>query len=141
MAIIRMGESSQTIQFSWGKKRATGGAKMDIQFYDYFTFDNVKYSLNDCVYLFKTGEPEPYIGKILKIWQQKQAKKVKILWFFYPDEIRNHLRGPVGEKEIFLASGDGTGLADINPLVICSFFIHRFAFSFIWIDSQIINVI
>ena len=136
-----MGESSQTIQFSWGKKRATGGAKMDIQFYDYFTFDNVKYSLNDCVYLFKTGEPEPYIGKILKIWQQKQAKKVKILWFFYPDEIRNHLRGPVGEKEIFLASGDGTGLADINPLVICSFFIHRFAFSFIWIDSQIINVI
>ncbi|CAM0906748.1 unnamed protein product [Alopecurus aequalis] len=111
-----MGESSENIQFSWGKKRSKGGAKMDTQFYDSFTYDNVKYSLYDCVYLFKKGEPEPYVGKIVKIWLQNQAKKVKILWFFTPDEIRNHLRGPVAEKELFLASGDGTGLADINPL-------------------------
>ncbi|KAM0906890.1 hypothetical protein ACQ4PT_016486 [Festuca glaucescens] len=111
-----MDGSSENIQFSWGNKRAKGGAKMDTQFYGSFTFDNVKYSLYDCVYLFKNGEPEPYIGKILKIWQQNQAKKVKILWFFSPDEIRSYLSGPVVEKEIFLASGDGTGLADINPL-------------------------
>ncbi|VAH43841.1 unnamed protein product [Triticum turgidum subsp. durum] len=111
-----MGESNENIQFSWGKKRAKGGAKMDTQFYGSFTFDNVKYSLYDCVYLFKNGESEPYIGKIVKIWQQNEAKKVKILWFFTPDEIRNYLRGPVAENEIFLASGDGTGLADINPL-------------------------
>lgn len=116
MAIIRMDGSSENIQFSWGNKRAKGGAKMDTQFYGSFTFDNVKYSLYDSVYLFKNGDPEPYIGKILKIWQQKQAKKVKILWFFSPDEIRSYLSGPVAEKEIFLASGDGTGLADINPL-------------------------
>lgn len=116
MAIIRMGESNENIQFSWGKKRAKGGAKMDTQFYGSFTFDNVNYSLYDCVYLFKNGESEPYIGKIVKIWQQNEAKKVKILWFFTPDEIRNYLRGPVAENEIFLASGDGTGLADINPL-------------------------
>ncbi|KQK15256.1 protein ANTI-SILENCING 1 [Brachypodium distachyon] len=106
----------ENIQFSWGKKKARGGAKMDTQFYDSFTFDNVKYSLYDCVYLFKKGDSEPYIGKIVKIWQQNQVKKVKILWFFSPDEIRNYLKGPVVEKEIFLASGDGTGLADINPL-------------------------
>uniref|UniRef100_A0ACD5WUF3 Uncharacterized protein n=1 Tax=Avena sativa TaxID=4498 RepID=A0ACD5WUF3_AVESA len=111
-----MDGSSKNIQFSWGKRRSKGGAKMDTQFYGSFTFDNVKYSLYDCVYLFKHGEPEPYIGKILKIWEQNQAKKVKILWFFSPDEIRSYLSGPVMEKEIFLASGDGTGLADINPL-------------------------
>ncbi|VAH28023.1 unnamed protein product [Triticum turgidum subsp. durum] len=111
-----MGESNENIQFSWGKKRAKGGAKMDTQFYGSFTFDNVKYLLYDCVYLFKNGESEPYIGKIVKIWQQNEAKKVKILWFFTPDEIRNYLRGSVAENEIFLASGDGTGLADINPL-------------------------
>ncbi|KAM0828813.1 hypothetical protein ACQ4PT_067296 [Festuca glaucescens] len=111
-----MDGSSENIQFSWGNKRAKGGAKMDTQFYGSFTFDNVKYSLYDSVYLFKNGDPEPYIGKILKIWQQNQAKKVKILWFFSPDEIRSYLSGPVAEKEIFLASGDGTGLADINPL-------------------------
>ena len=125
LSIIRMGESSEKIQFSWGKKRSKGGAKMDTQFYGSFTFDNVKYSLYHCVYLFKNGEPEPYIGKILKIWQHSEAKRVKILWFFSPDQIRNYLTGPVVEKEIFLASGDGTGLADINPLVVCSFFIHR----------------
>ncbi|XP_062205049.1 protein ANTI-SILENCING 1-like [Phragmites australis] len=111
-----MDESSEKIQFSWGKRRGKGGAKMDTQFYDSFTFDNVKYSLYDCVYLFKSGDPEPYIGKIVKIWEQNQAKKVKILWFFLPDEIQKYLGGPVMEKEIFLASGDGIGLADINPL-------------------------
>ncbi|KAL6652087.1 hypothetical protein ACP70R_011012 [Stipagrostis hirtigluma subsp. patula] len=112
-----MDENSDKIQFSWGKLKAKGGVKMDIHFYDSFTFDNVKYSLYDCVYLFKNGDPEPYIGKIVKIWEQKQAKKVKILWFFLPDEIQKYLGGPVMEKEIFLASGDDTGHADVNPLV------------------------
>ena len=116
----RMDGNAEPIQFSWGKRRATGGVKMDIQFYGSFTLDNVKYSLYDCVYLFKHGETEPYIGKIVKIWEQNNAKKVKILWFFHPDEIQNYLRGPVMGKEIFLACGEGTGLADINPLVCFS---------------------
>ncbi|KAK8453096.1 hypothetical protein SEVIR_5G229100v4 [Setaria viridis] len=111
-----MDGNSENIQFSWGKRRAKGGAKMDTQFYESFTLDNVKYSLYDCVYLFKHGDPEPYIGKIVKIWEQNQAKKVKILWFFLPDEIQKYLKSPVKEKEIFLASGNGIGLADINPL-------------------------
>ncbi|KAL6615561.1 hypothetical protein ACP70R_037831 [Stipagrostis hirtigluma subsp. patula] len=111
-----MDGNSETIQFSWGKRRGKGGAKMDTQFYESFTFDSVKYSLYDCVYLFKNGDPEPYIGKIVKIWEQNQVKKVKILWFFHPDEIQKYLGGPVMEKEIFLASGEGIGLADINPL-------------------------
>ena len=116
----RMDGNAEPIQFSWGKRRATGGVKMDIQFYGSFTLDNVKYSLYDCVYLFKHGETEPYIGKIVKIWEQNNAKKVKILCFFHPDEIQNYLRGPVMGKEIFLACGEGTGLADINPLVCLS---------------------
>ncbi|TVU34544.1 hypothetical protein EJB05_16380 [Eragrostis curvula] len=111
-----MDGSSEQIPFSWGKRRGIGGAKKDTQFYASFTLDNVKYSLFDCVYLFKTGDPEPYVGKIVKIWEQKETKKVKILWFFLPDEIQKYLGGPVMEKEIFLASGDGPGLADINPL-------------------------
>ena len=93
------------------------GVKTGSRYYESFTFDNVKYSLYDCVYLFKHGDPEPYIGKIVKTWEQNQSKKVKILWFFLPEEIQKYLRGPVMEKEIFLASGDGSGLADINPLV------------------------
>jgi len=115
-----MDGSNEQIQFSWGKLRGKGGVKMDTQFYESFTLDNVKYSLYDCVYLFKHGDPEPYIGKILKIWEQNQSKKVKILWFFLPKEIQKYLRGSVVENEIFLASGDGIGLADINPLVCLS---------------------
>ncbi|CAD6230885.1 unnamed protein product [Miscanthus lutarioriparius] len=116
-----MDGNSEKIQFSWGKCIAKG-VKTGSRFYGSFTFDNVKYSLYDCVYLFKHGDPEPYIGKIIKIWEQNQAKKVKILWFFLPEEIQKYLRGPVVEKEIFLASGDGSGLVDINPLVLAATF-------------------
>jgi hypothetical protein len=119
VAVVRMDGSNENIQFSWGKRRGRGGVKLDTQFYESFTLDDVKYSLYDCVYLFKTGEPEPYIGKIVKIWEKNKAKKVKILWFFFPDEIQKYLEGPVIENELFLASGHGSGLADINPLVYC----------------------
>uniref|UniRef100_A0A7C9EMD9 BAH domain-containing protein n=1 Tax=Opuntia streptacantha TaxID=393608 RepID=A0A7C9EMD9_OPUST len=106
------------ISFSWGKKKGRGGAKKEVQFYESFTFDGVEYSLYDSVYLYKEGEQEPYIGKLIKIWEPaNQARKVKILWFFHPLEISNHLRHEkVLENELFLASGDGVGLANINPL-------------------------
>lgn len=110
--------SNDDIQFHWGKKRGIGGAKRDYQFYESFTFDNVNYSLYDCVYLFKHNEHEPYIGKILRIWEQSGHKRVKILWFFQPNEIRNYLGDHVPlEKEIFLASGEGVGLFNVNALV------------------------
>ncbi|XP_019705977.1 protein ANTI-SILENCING 1 isoform X2 [Elaeis guineensis] len=110
-------QSNDDIQFHWGKKRGIGATKRDYQFYESFTFDNVNYSLYDCVYLFKHGEPEPYIGKILKIWEQSGHKRVKILWFFRPNEIRNYLGDHApSEKEIFLASGEGVGLSNINAL-------------------------
>jgi len=107
------------LQFQWGIKRGVGGAKKDVQFYESFTFDEVHYTLYDCVCLFKKGVTEPYIGKIVKIWEQGDGKKkVKILWFFLPSEISNYLgdHKPL-EKEIFLASGEGVGLANINSLV------------------------
>ncbi|XP_038988426.1 protein ANTI-SILENCING 1-like [Phoenix dactylifera] len=109
--------SNDDIQFHWGKKRGIGGTKRDCQFYESFTFDNVNYSLYDCVYLSKHGEPEPYIGKILKIWEQSGHKRVKILWFFRPNEIQNYLgdHAPL-EKEIFMASGEGVGLSNVNEL-------------------------
>lgn len=106
------------LSFRWGKKRGIGGENKDAQFYESFTFDNVEYCLYDCVYLFKKGENDAYIGKIVKIWEQSNHKKrVKILWFFRPCEIQNYLRdySPL-EKEIFLASGEGVGLTNINPL-------------------------
>ncbi|KAJ7958604.1 Bromo-adjacent-like (BAH) domain protein [Quillaja saponaria] len=58
-----MGEvEEETIEFNWGKKRGVGGKKKDVQFYESFTYDGVEYILFDSVYLYKEGEPEPYIG-------------------------------------------------------------------------------
>ncbi|XP_021751369.1 protein ANTI-SILENCING 1-like [Chenopodium quinoa] len=107
------------IDFAWGIKRGRGGQKKEVQFYDSFTYGGVEYFLYDSVYLFKEGEGKPYIGKLIKIWEHTttNARKVKVLWFFYPWEISNYLNGEnVLENELFLASGVGKGLANINPL-------------------------
>lgn len=105
-------------KFKWGKKKGIGGKQKECQFYESFTYKNDNYSLYDSVFLHKEGEPEPYIGKLVKIWEQEQRKKkVKVLWFFRPVEITNFLEeGSTLENELLLASGDGKGLADINNL-------------------------
>ncbi|XP_068345147.1 protein ANTI-SILENCING 1-like isoform X2 [Pyrus communis] len=109
---------TEKLEFTWGKKKGKGGKNKDVQFYESFTFDGEEYTLYDCVYLYKEDEPEPEIGKLIKIWETgEKAKKVKVLWFFRPCEISNFLGGEeVLENELFLASGDGVGLANLNPL-------------------------
>uniref|UniRef100_A0A1D1ZK63 BAH and coiled-coil domain-containing protein 1 n=2 Tax=Anthurium amnicola TaxID=1678845 RepID=A0A1D1ZK63_9ARAE len=113
-----MSQPEEAVQFTWGEKKGRGKDK-NVHFYGSFVYDGVDYSLYDCVYLYQQDEPEPYIGKIVKIWEQPvQKKRVKILWFFRPIEVRNFLRGyeePL-KNEIFLASGEGVGVVDVNPL-------------------------
>lgn len=106
------------LQFQWGKRRGVGNANKDVKFYDSFIYDEESYSLYDNVYLFKEGDSEPYVGKILKIWEQPgQKRRVKILWYFRPDDISAYLDGHASsKKELFLASGEGVGLSNVNPL-------------------------
>lgn len=110
----------ENLEFKWGKKRGTGGVNTKVQFYESFTYDGLDYTLYDNVYLHKEGEPLPYLGKLIKIWETaSQLKKVKVLWFFQPSEISNYLFVELAHpNEVFLASGEGVGLANINPLVI-----------------------
>ncbi|KAF5195884.1 Bromo-adjacent-like (BAH) domain protein, partial [Thalictrum thalictroides] len=105
-------------EFTWGIKRGMGGKKKEVQFYESFTYDGIEYFLYDNVYLFNDREPEPYIGKLVKIWEQpQQIRKVKVIWFFRPVEILNWVGDDSAvENELFLASGDGVGLANINAL-------------------------
>ncbi|KAL2548385.1 bromo-adjacent-like proteiny (BAH) domain-containing protein [Forsythia ovata] len=105
-------------EFNWGKKRGRGGKMKTVQFYESFTYDEVDYTLHDCVYMYVQDEPTPYIGKLIKIWEDAgESKKVKIQWFFRPSEISYYLRDmEVAENELFFATGEGTGLANINPL-------------------------
>lgn len=111
-------EPVETLDFKWGIKRGRGGKKKEIQFYESFTYDGVYYTLYDTVYLYKESEPEPYLGKLIKIWENHdKTKKVKVHWFFRPSEISNWIEeGMAFEKEIFLASGKGVGSANVNPL-------------------------
>lgn len=105
-------------EFKWGQKKGKGGKKKEVQFYGSFMYDGTEYFLYDSVFLYKEGEPMPYIGKLVKIWEQPpKKKKVKVLWFFHPDEVCNWLEGGTTLKnELFLASGDGRGLTNVNPL-------------------------
>ncbi|XP_076938013.1 protein ANTI-SILENCING 1-like [Bidens hawaiensis] len=106
------------LDFKWLKKRGVVGKNKEIRFYESFIYDGVEYMLYDCVYLYKEGLQEPYIGKLVKIWEHSdKSKKVKIHWFFRPEEISNWLgETKTLENEVFFASGEGCGLAKINPL-------------------------
>ncbi|KAK8679523.1 hypothetical protein V6N13_144972 [Hibiscus sabdariffa] len=111
-------EGTEDLEFKWGKQKGIGGRKKDVQFYESFTYDGVDYTLYDNIYLYKERDPLPYLGKLIKIWETAdKLKKVKVLWFFRPSEISNYLVGELAHlNEIFLASGEGVGLANVNPL-------------------------
>ncbi|XP_019161532.1 PREDICTED: protein ANTI-SILENCING 1 isoform X3 [Ipomoea nil] len=108
----------EDLEFTWGKKRGTGGKRKEVQFYESFTYDGVEYVLYDCVYMHTESGVEPYVGKLIKIWGNgEKSKKVKVQWFFRPSEIMYHLKDEkFMENEIFLASGEGIGLSNVNPL-------------------------
>ncbi|XP_051137302.1 protein ANTI-SILENCING 1 [Andrographis paniculata] len=118
MSYRKEGERDDNLEFKWLKKRGIGGKKKDVRFYESFTYDGVDYALYDCVYMHKEGEPEPYIGKLVKIWETSdKSKKIKVQWFFRPSEIAYYLKdADVLVNELFLASGDGIGVVNLNPL-------------------------
>ncbi|KAJ7951855.1 Bromo-adjacent domain-containing protein, putative isoform 1 [Quillaja saponaria] len=104
--------------FKWGNKKGVGRINKDVNFYDSFTYEGVDYFLYDCIYFYRTGDLETSIGKLVKIYETPtHEKKVKVVWFFRPIEIRNFLGDDKPQwNEVFLASGQGTGLSNINFL-------------------------
>ncbi|KAG0458172.1 hypothetical protein HPP92_022902 [Vanilla planifolia] len=102
-----------------GVKKGVGNTNKDVQFYESFVYDGESYLLYDNVYLFKEGDDEPYVGKILKVWEQPGHKRrVKILWFFRANDIHVYLDGHASSKKgaLFSFTGEGVGLFNINPL-------------------------
>ncbi|XP_059640363.1 protein ANTI-SILENCING 1-like [Cornus florida] len=108
----------KNLEFKWGKKRGVGGNKKGVQFYESFTYDGMEYTLLDCVFVHKEGRALPYIGKLIRIWENPdKTKKVKVHWFFRPLEILHWLRdNKTLENEIFLASGEGVCVASVTHL-------------------------
>ncbi|CAJ1955138.1 unnamed protein product, partial [Sphenostylis stenocarpa] len=108
----------QVIDFKWGSKRGVGVKNKDTQYYESFVYEGVEYFLYDSVYLFTTGHVETSIAKLVKIYERPNREKmIKVIWFFRPMEIRNFLgKYQPCWNELFLASGEGKGLSNINYL-------------------------
>lgn len=111
----------KNLGFKWGNSIGAGAKNSDIMFYESFIYKGEEYFVYDCVY-FDLGQPEASIGKLVKLFEgPDHVKKVKVVWFMRPTEIRNYL-GDYEPRwnEIFLASGQGRGVSNINLVVIFS---------------------
>ncbi|TYJ33867.1 hypothetical protein E1A91_A05G132100v1 [Gossypium mustelinum] len=124
----------KNLGFKWGTSIGAGAKNSDIMFYESFIFKGEEYFVYDCVY-FDLGQPEASIGKLVKLFVgPDHVKKVKVVWFMRPSEIRNYL-GDYEPRwnEIFLASGHGRGVSNINLVesivgkcnVVCTSNDHR----------------
>ncbi|KAL3629958.1 hypothetical protein CASFOL_026270 [Castilleja foliolosa] len=122
-------KDGEDFQFCWGLKKGA------ITLYESFTLDDIKYSLYDCVYMWRDNQDEPDIGKLVRIWEtESREKKVEVVWFFHPVEIANWL-GDIKplQREVFLACGHGKGVSNISPLeaisgkcnIVCSSKLER----------------
>ncbi|CAI0441538.1 unnamed protein product [Linum tenue] len=105
-------------EFQWLQKRSMGGQNNDVQFYESFMYDGMKYRLYDSVYMYRADCDEPEIGKLVRLWETPQGRKLcTILWYFRPRDITYYLRGETFlENELLLAAGVGVGLSDVNPV-------------------------
>ncbi|EOA21929.1 hypothetical protein CARUB_v10002416mg [Capsella rubella] len=116
----------EDLSFKGGKKRSgTSVEKKNVQFYESFTFKGSEYCLYDSVIIRYDDTQDSrrfFVGKIIKMWEQydqrEKQRRVELLWFFKPSEIMSHLQGveDIHVNELFLASGKGLGLTNVNPL-------------------------
>ncbi|XP_016450985.2 protein ANTI-SILENCING 1-like [Nicotiana tabacum] len=118
MLPFREAEEDSSPNFSWGVKKGKGALNKGVQFYKSFTYEGVDISLYDCVYMCRPDEDEPDIGKVVKIWETAQKKRmVKVVWFFRPTEVIHWLGNiKLLDNELLLASGEGIGLSNCNPV-------------------------
>ncbi|XP_070051487.1 protein ANTI-SILENCING 1-like isoform X5 [Nicotiana tomentosiformis] len=120
MLPFREAEEDSNPNFSWGVKKGKGALNKGVQFYKSFTYEGVDFSLYDCVYMCRPDEDEPDIGKVVKIWETAQKKRmVKVVWFFRPIEVTHWLCNiKLLDNELLLASGEGIGLSNCNRVIL-----------------------
>ncbi|KAJ8549291.1 hypothetical protein K7X08_032998 [Anisodus acutangulus] len=113
---LQEAEEEDSPEFNWGAKKGKGAHNKGVQFYKSFTYDGVEFNLYDCVNMWRPGEEEPDIGKIVRAWETTTRKRiVKVVWFFRPTEVTHWLGNiKVLPNELLLASGEGVGLSNCN---------------------------
>lgn len=105
--------------FKWGPKKGVGDINQNLQFYESFVYGGVEYNLFDCVYLY-SNRVDTDIGKLVEAYETPNHDKlIKLVWFYRPHDLRVYFKGYEPRwNEIFLASGEGPGLYNVNELVI-----------------------
>eukprot|EP00250_Pteridium_aquilinum_P006570 c16460_g1_i1 orf=127-2133(+) len=78
--------------------------------------EGVEYRLYDNVKVYDERYSEPHIGKIAKLWEERASgtRKVLIRWFLKHKEVKPHAHD--NPRELFLAFGQGKGVANENDL-------------------------
>ncbi|CAA7044148.1 unnamed protein product [Microthlaspi erraticum] len=111
-------DGEESPDFKWGEMKGLGQKDKNVKFYESFTFDGIEYRLFDCAYFCVRGQCETSIGKLVKMFETSTGeKKVKVIWFFRPIDIRSFLGKyePLWD-ELFLACGDDLGVSNINDV-------------------------
>ncbi|KAI9162341.1 hypothetical protein LWI28_026337 [Acer negundo] len=108
------------MDFKWGIKKGIDCMNEDLKFYESFVYKGVEYNLYDCVYVYSSDCFETSIGKLVEVYETpNHEKEVKLVWFLRPTDVRNFLNDYEPRwNELFLASGEGIGLSNINPLEV-----------------------
>eukprot|EP00250_Pteridium_aquilinum_P010973 c19755_g1_i1 orf=466-2559(-) len=109
---------SNEVDIQWGTIKDSGN-KARILYSSFFS-EGVEYKLYDNVEVYSADHSEPYIGKIMKLWEEKESglRKVLIRWFFKLRDLDPDMEGD--PRELYLAFGKGKGVTNENDLeVIC----------------------
>lgn len=114
-----MAESLSSDVFQWGKKQAGTSSS-----YESMCLKGVWYNLYDNVFC-RSGRTKPYVGKLMRLFEEDGVKKVRIRWFFRPEELPLFVRkdfssNMLQSKELFIGLGSGVGVENENLVnVIC----------------------
>lgn len=132
-------DGEENPEFSWGEMKGLGQKDKNVKFYESFTYDGIEYRLFDCAYFCIRDQCETSIGKLVKMFETSTGeKKVKVIWFFRPIDIRSFL----GEyeplwDELFLACGDDLGVSNINDVVTLLAFHLSFPFFLLYRNDNL----
>ncbi|KAK1578956.1 hypothetical protein Q3G72_034504 [Acer saccharum] len=120
MSRLQEDYEEENMDFKWGIKKGVDCVNEDHKFYESFVYEGVEYNLYDCVYVYSSACFETCIGKLVEVYETPNCeKKVKLVWFLRPTDVRNFLKDYEPRwNELFLASGEGIGLSNINPLEV-----------------------
>lgn len=109
--------------FQWGNKEAGLDSSYESMYYK-----GVWFNLHDCVFCkppkaVRDKAKLPYVGKLMRLYEEGGKRKVRIRWFFRPYELPVSVKKDLPEgvddtKELFIALGEVAGVENKNAVEV-----------------------